>query len=242
MRPSPASFLLRRQLVGLFASCVAVTTALSASASAALASTLPAGFEITPISAERTVWAFGVSECYCGPDGEFEGYSDSDTASTMALGVWERGVYAVGTEASQLTRIAPDELGGRIEIRSGGTAYDEAEAAFGVTFSVPAARAYQIEAIFDGNAFDYLVALSSDLGTVFELTGYEENPGAFLLEPGRTYDLEASVRGTSATGGITFSMVPEPSTALLVGLGLAGLSARRRRARSPALWPSSGVG
>lgn len=202
----------------------------------ALATSLPAGYEITPISGSRDLSAYGASYCPgCGIDGEDEYYSNGESDGTAALGVWNEYVVSLGSSAAQDTAIATDELGGEMWVGLGGSGDNDGSAGFKATFSVPVAGSYAIEGVFDGFLDQQEISLVSDLGTVFEiLYGFGSFRESFVLEPGRTYTLSAQLfgydySGTSSGGGITFALVPEPSTALCVGLGLVGMALARRR-------------
>ncbi len=207
----------------------------------ALAMKLPPGKEITPISGSRGLSAYGASYCPgCGPDGEDEFYSNSDSDSTVLLGRWDESVQSLGSGASQDTTIADDELGGRLDIGLGGSGENDASAGFSATFSVAQVGAYGLVGELIGFVETMQVSLASDLGMIVDISsGFGGNdPGGpftetFVLEPGRTYTLAASLFGYDFSGfgdgaTIEFALVPEPSTALLVGLGLAAIGVRRR--------------
>jgi len=70
-----------------------------------------------------------------------------------------------------------------------------------------------------GDTFGVEVEL---ITSAFQAQGQETGAGS-------DFSNTASVNLSSSTPGITFTLVPEPSTALLLGLGLTALAGPRRR-------------
>ena len=197
---------------------------------------LDAAHEITPISMHRRVATWYSTVCSECP-GEFPQWrTEGDVDSTEAMGPWVGSAEVRSFTSDQQSYVGPDGLSGTLDtfMPLEAAEFDQIIAEYSVTFSVLRPGEYsllgQIEyATFGASAY---VSLSSDLGLIFRET-WESFEHDVLLEPGRLYTLEAKI-DNSAGGGypddvlVEFALVPEPSTALLVGLGLAGLAARRR--------------
>ncbi len=199
---------------------------------------LPAGYEITPVSASRGIYAFGASYCPgCGIDGEDENYSNSDNDDTRTLGEWSSSVQSLGSDAWQHTYASADRLGGTIGIGLGGSGDNNASTRFEAFFTVGQQKMYALEGDMSGYVEFEVIRLLAGDDVVFE-GPFGQGPfrGAFMLEPGTTYHLYAEVAGadyggTSNGATMSFALVPEPTTAVLLGLGLAlaGIGARRHR-------------
>lgn len=213
------------------------------SATPAWSMKLPAGKAIVPESGSRSLSAYGASYCPgCGPDGEDEFYSNGESDSTKLLGLWDERVQSLGSGASQETTIGADELGGRLDIGLGGSGENDASASFTATFRVEQPGPYSVVGVMVGFVETMQVSLASDLGLIFSIaSGWSGvDPGgpfsqSFQLQLGRTYTLTASLLGYDFSGlgdgaTIEFALVPEPSTALLIGLGLAAIGSMRRGA------------
>ena len=91
----------------------------------------------------------------------------------------------------------------------------------------------------DGNNIDFLSADLNGIPVTFSPTGFFETGS--LLNTELTGPLVLTVRGKSGAangifasyaGTLNVTVIPEPSTALLMGLGLSGLGLAARRARA----------
>jgi len=159
--------------------------------------------------------------------------------------------------ASQRTEVAPQIIEGRGS--AGATGFSTQEPAFGgfagesylrVTFSVPAATPFALEAALSASAGGNGDSFASlDLSTpdtvLFSgdvLAGEDaELATVGVLLPGISYELLALARAFAAPAGLStgdassgfvFSFsVPEPTTAILFAVALAGLARTQRRAR-----------
>ena len=198
------------------------------SATNALANTIQSGLEITVESANRSVstWA----EYFDDPP-------RSESEYNRELGAWSPSVRSYDTKAAQQSVIAANELAGLLSIDIGPSDFREARSELTTTFTVPAAGPYAIEGTFAGTA-EVMYILLREIGvggsTIVTISGFT---GAFrealVLEPGARYELSASLLSATFNGksSIEFAFVPEPSTALLVGLGLGALTVRWRAGR-----------
>ena len=92
----------------------------------------------------------------------------------------------------------------------------------------------------NGNNIDFISAELNDVPVTFSASGFFFETGS-LGDTRLTGPLVLIVRGKSGATGGTFAsyagtlnatVVPEPSTALLMGLGLGGLGLATRRARA----------
>ena len=121
---------------------------------------------------------------------------------------------------------------GRVAV---GGDFDIASSALEVDFMVDEVGLWELVDAEPIGSLPILVRLIADGDTVFDETGpdrFGAGPFRFLLSPGVDYSLlfAMSTGGLEEIeGGIRWVPVPEPGSALMVGLGLACLSNRRHR-------------
>jgi hypothetical protein len=227
------------------------TFSLVGGAALALLPALQAGALFIPTADARFVDSYYESFCPgCGPEGEDEFFSDSDSdAPAVPFAPFDASVEAGSSwTASQSSTVASTLLAG---VGQAGTSTGEtgnASSIYDITFDVDVATPYKITGVLDNQ--------SSGLALTFQLFEgsnvlYEVDGGGVfgttplsnqdVLAPG-TYRLlvQASFAGAGAgdqaSYSFEFGQVPEPGTGLLVMLGLSVLSLRRTRgcaARDP---------
>jgi len=184
------------------------------------------------ISADRFVEE-GTSVCeLCDPPTEF---SSNSSESSNEFGFFSEFVSGIGSEAEQNSTLRPNLLMGDGRVDTGFSGDNSATSFLSVVFQVDATDQYSLSGqlfnIVDENRITLTSAMS---GIIFN----RDSPGGglfvenFTLELGETYTLVAvssgSGFGTPDFGQWEFTMVPEPSTGMLVLLGLTGIAARRR--------------
>jgi len=185
------------------------------------------------ISASRSVSEDGTSFCeLCDPPTEF---SSNSSESSNEFGFFSEFVSGIGSEAEQNSTLRPNLLMGDGRVDTGFSGDNSATSFLSVVFQVDATDQYSLSGQLFNIVDENRITLSSaTLGIIFN----RDSPGGglfvenFLLELGETYTLVAvssgSGFGTPDFGQWEFTMVPEPSTGMLVLLGLTGIAARRR--------------
>lgn len=169
--------------------------------------------------------------------GEDEIFSNQDSDSSDALGLFDSSVSSVGSDAFQDSTISTNELSGLLGIGLGFTGDNSANSLLSTTFQVDTSGVYALAGLFSGAEDVMNITLSSISGTLLDLDGSGLGPfyQEFSLSAGETYTLEASLAGSDFSGfgrgaSIDFTFgVPEPTTAVLIGLGLLLTGMRRRR-------------
>ena len=146
---------------------------------------------------------------------------------------------AVGSGAAQTTILVSHRISGNGWADVGFTGDNSASSLFSVVFQVDATDQYSLSGLFTDVIDENSITLSSSsmMGeSIFSRNGFADiGPWVenFMLVAGETYTLVAissgsDFSGTPDTGQWEFTMVPEPSTGLLVLLGLIGLAGGRR--------------
>ena len=165
-------------------------------------------------------------------------------------------VSSAHATASQSSEIEPLSVTGSAAVdatATGDTAYATGSSHFSLTFDLPDSSPYEL----DANLFAYSTVAGPLAITFLWLTDGTTNPvivggsasaeGAplFFIDtsgvlPAGRYRLEADSQGggmpystASMTFDFTFTVIPEPSTALLLAGGLAALAARRNPGARP---------
>lgn len=197
---------------------------------------------------ERVVDAQGTSFCPgCGPNGEDESFTNGETIPSSSPGRFDEEADSVGSYAFQSSDVTTDIIFGVGGIELGFTGDNSGRSDLLVEFTVPAptqVRLFGDISTSPGGFFDAaFVAFADPLGDLLRADAalgpvvFDE---LFALQPGTLYRLEARLSGqdfsgTSSFGDWSVFLVPEPATALLLGLGLAVLA--RPRSRSLARVP-----
>lgn len=190
------------------------------------------------MSADRSVFEEGTSVCErCDPPSS---YSTKSSEASVAFGLFDEGVFGVGSDAIQTSNLLSQIISGSGEVSVGFTSDNSASSLLSVVFQVDATDQYSLSGMFSDTDGDNRIMLSSMSGNIFfrssggsGSTPWVEN---FMLEAGETYTLAAISSdfgfGSPRTGSWEFTMaVPEPSTGLLVVPGLTGLAGSRRGRR-----------
>ncbi|MFK7896537.1 MAG: PEP-CTERM sorting domain-containing protein [Myxococcota bacterium] len=174
----------------------------------------------------------------CGLDGEDEYYNAYDReTSPLVFGTWSATARSNGVTAYHESTITDQRADFHATADSG---YGDHQADSGLTimFRVDEAATWRLEG--DSASASVRAIFSADGEEIHNAYGArpyirEEarlgDPYSFYLLPDIDYELFlgiSSFSGSQTEGSISWSVVPEPGTAVLFGFGLGLLGARRR--------------
>jgi len=210
-----------------------------------LVSTATASAQVLSIqSSDREVAAFGTSFCEgCGDNGEDVIVSNGNSIPSTQLGVFDESVFSLGSDASQLSNVSAHSISGTGSNALGGSGDNDGlstmlvdftvlqtglfQLSGGISVSTPSSSDNAAHVILSSAGGDLLNEVVFDNGTV----NFDES---FLLQAGTVYTLDASVVGSDfglgSGGSWSVNLIPEPSTALLLGSFVVVLGTRRRKA------------
>ncbi len=196
-------------------------------------------------SSDREVAAFGTSTCLgCGENGEDVIVSNGNSIPSTQLGVFDENVFSLGSSAFQQSTVSPHLISGTGGNLLGGSGSNDGLSSMLVDFTVLQTGLFQLTGEISVNTFNSSdntaqVILGSSGGDLLNEVVFNNGTISFdesyLLEAGTIYTLDISIEGNDfglgSEGGWTVNLVPEPSTAVLIGAFGLAVGARRHKRR-----------